>query len=93
MVVLCDGMIRSGSTWSFNVALELVRSYEPHRKVFGFYNQNPAVLLAACRPRFSNLVIKSHNLDPSAYELCRAGAIKVSIEGIGHLANSVADEA
>ena len=76
MVVLCDGMIRSGSTWSFNVALELARSAEPHRRVFGFYNENPAVLFAACRPRFSNLVIKSHGLHPSAYELCRAGAIQ-----------------
>ncbi len=76
MVVLCDGMIRSGSTWSFNAALELVRVDQPHRRVFGFYNENPAVLLAASRPRFSNLVIKSHFLDQSAYELCRAGAIK-----------------
>ena len=76
MVVLCDGMIRSGSTWSFNVALELVRSCRPHQRVFGFYNENPAVLLAAVRPRTSHLIIKSHNLDPSAYELCRAGSIK-----------------
>ena len=76
MVVLCDGMIRSGSTWSFNVAMELVRLCQPNRKVFGFYNENPAVLLASARPRFSHLVIKSHKLDPSAYELCHAGTIK-----------------
>jgi hypothetical protein len=76
MVVLCDGMIRSGSTWSFNAALELVRFVQPNRRVFGFYNENPAVLFAASRPRFSNLVIKSHVLDQSAYELCRVGAIK-----------------
>ena len=76
MVVLCDGMLRSGSTWSFNVVRELIRTCEPHRKVFGFYSENPAVILSAARPRFSNLVIKSHKLDPSAYELCSAGAIK-----------------
>lgn len=76
MVVLCNGMLRSGSTWSFNVALELVKSYQPERKIFGFYNDNPAVLFAATRPRFSNLVIKSHTPDPSTYELCRTGAIK-----------------
>ncbi len=76
MVVLCDGMIRSGSTWSFIVTLELLRSCEPHRKAFGFYNDNPRVLTAAARPRSSNLVIKSHSLDPSSYDLCRAGGIK-----------------
>lgn len=54
----------------------LIKSSEPQRKVFGFYNENPAVLFAASRPRFSHLVIKSHHLDPSAYELCRSGAIK-----------------
>jgi|SRR5579872_2235851 len=76
MVVLCDGMIRSGSTWSFNVALKLVQSCWPHRKTCGFYSDNPAVLLAAVRPRDSHLIIKSHSLDRSAYELCRAGSIK-----------------
>jgi hypothetical protein len=76
MVVLCDGMIRSGSTWSFNIAVELIRCSEPHRRAFGFYSENPAVLRAAVRPRFSNLVIKSHALDPSAYELCQTGALK-----------------
>jgi hypothetical protein len=76
MVVLCDGMVRSGSTWSFNVALSLLRLSDPHRRPFGFYNENPAVHLAAVRPRQAHLVIKSHNLDPSAHELCRSGAIK-----------------
>jgi sulfotransferase family protein len=76
MVVLCDGMVRSGSTWSFNVALELLRSYNPQQRTFGFYTEKSAVLLAAVRPRSSHLVIKSHVLDPSAYELCCTGAIK-----------------
>jgi hypothetical protein len=76
MVVLCDGMFRSGSTWSYNVALQLVRSCCPHRKAYGLYSENPAVVLAAARPRISHLIIKSHILDPSAYELCRAGSIK-----------------
>lgn len=60
MVVLCDGMLRSGSTWSFNVALKLLKSWDPATKVFGLYTENPAVLRAAARPRFSHLVIKSH---------------------------------
>jgi Sulfotransferase domain len=76
MVIFCDGMIRAGSTWSVNVAIELLKSGYPNQRVFGFYSENPAVLAAAIRPRFSHLVIKSHALDPSAYALCRSGAIK-----------------
>jgi hypothetical protein len=76
MVVLCDGMARSGSTWSYNVALKLVKLCDPDRKTFGLYTENPAVLPAAVRPRSSHLVVKSHHLAHSAYELCRAGAIK-----------------
>jgi Sulfotransferase domain len=66
MLILCNGMSRSGSTWSFNVALKLLKSRDPARKVFGVYTEDPAVLAAAARPRFSDLVIKSHCLDPAA---------------------------
>jgi hypothetical protein len=76
MVVLCDGMLRSGSTWSFNVALNLIRRCDQNRKTFGFFNEDPAVLVAAARPRASHLVIKSHKLDLSAYELCRTRRIQ-----------------
>jgi hypothetical protein len=76
MIILCDGMVRSGSTWSFNVCLKLLQTADPGRKVFGFFNSDPAVLVSAARPRFSNLVIKSHALDPSGQELCRNGKIK-----------------
>jgi hypothetical protein len=31
MVVLCDEMVQSGSTWSFNVDLELLRAGDPYR--------------------------------------------------------------
>jgi Sulfotransferase domain len=76
MVILCDGMVRSGSTWSFNVALKILRSCDPDRKTFGIYNENPAVLAAAVRPRSSHLVIKSHSVDPSARRLCCTDAVK-----------------
>jgi hypothetical protein len=76
MVVLCDGMPRSGSTWSFNVASKLIRLCDPARRTFGFYSDSPTVLRSAVRPRSSHLVIKAHYLDPSAYELCCSGDIK-----------------
>jgi hypothetical protein len=76
MFVLCDGMLRSGSTWSFNVALMLLRSGDTDRETFGLYNEKAAVLGAALRPRSTHVVVKSHVLDPSNYDLCRTGAVK-----------------
>ena len=76
MFVLCDGMLRSGSTWSFNVSVELLRSCDPRARTFGLYSEDPAVLRAAVKPRNSHLVIKSHNPDAATRELCRCGTIK-----------------
>lgn len=76
MLVLCDGMIRSGSTWSYNVVLQLLKLSDTSRKSFGFYNEDPAILNSALRPRSSHLAIKSHVLSPANYELCRTGQIK-----------------
>ena len=76
MFILCDGMVRSGSTWSFNVALKLLRLGNPGRKSFGLYNENPAILASALKPRASHLVLKAHTLDPGNYSLCSAGKIK-----------------
>jgi hypothetical protein len=69
-------MMRSGSTWSFNIALKLLRACDTNRRAFGVFSEDPAVLRASVRPRSSNLVIKSHALDPSLYPLCSTGAIK-----------------
>jgi Sulfotransferase domain len=76
VLILCDGMVRSASTWSFNVALKLVRACDGYRKAFGLYDEDPAVLLAAARPRLSHVIIKSHKLVPSGHELCCSGAVK-----------------
>jgi hypothetical protein len=76
MVILCDGMLRSGSTWAFNVALKLLKLCDANRRTFGIYTEDSAVLLAASKPRRSNLVIKSHNLAPPVCELCSSGAFR-----------------
>jgi len=69
-------MVRSGSTWSFNVALTLVESCDPSHKTFSLYDDNLVHLPAAARPRQSNLVVKSHVLDEFGRQLCRSGAIR-----------------
>jgi hypothetical protein len=75
MVVLCDGMVRSGSTWSYNVVVNLLRAADS-RRVFGLYSEAPTVLAAAVHPRDSHLVIKSHDLGPYAQDLCLHGKIR-----------------
>jgi hypothetical protein len=69
-------MFRSGSTWSFNVAVKLLKSSDGSRRTFGLYDENPAVLRAGIRPRSSHLVVKSHSPDASALDFCRSGAAK-----------------
>lgn len=64
-------MLRSGSTWSFNVALRLLRVNAAGRKCFGVYSEDPAVFRAAARRRSSHLVIKAHVLQPAVQDLCR----------------------
>lgn len=76
MIILCDGMVRSGSTWSFNVAVWLLETYCSDRKTLGLYSETSAVLIDAIREQSSHQVIKTHNLDPSSRELCRSGAVK-----------------
>jgi len=75
MVILCDGMVRSGSTWSFNVVRNLLTS-DPTRKVHGIYSESPAVLAAGIHPRPSHLVIKSHVLSPLAHDLCCSNRVQ-----------------
>jgi hypothetical protein len=58
------------------VVLKLLKLGDVNRKTFGFYNEDPAILNAALRPRSSHLAIKSHVLSPANYELCRTGQIK-----------------
>src|ERR1700761_4718272 len=45
-VVLCNGMIRSASTWSYNVALRLLRAAVGSR-CYGDYSENTQAFLDA----------------------------------------------
>lgn len=75
MIVLLAGMPRSGSTFSFNVARELLLKrgslyQEPHHDV----------LNVVCRSgRTDHVLIKCHNLDEPSLALARAGAMRIII--------------
>ncbi|HLJ63170.1 MAG TPA: hypothetical protein VKT70_03635 [Stellaceae bacterium] len=76
MLVICDGMLRSGSTWSFMAAVALLKA-QNQGEVRGFYSDDPADIFTALADPSAHTVIKSHLPAPAFYELCRAGAVKV----------------
>lgn len=76
MVVLCDGMVRSGSTWAFNVVLRLLQLSASDWKIFHAYAAEPGPLLPALDPTYSHALIKTHVLDDLARNMCRSGEIR-----------------
>src|ERR1700728_4667181 len=76
MLVLCNGMPRSASTWSFNVAVELLRRVTD-QPVHGGYDENTARFLKSSPRSVAHLVLKSHLIDPVAQSLAQVGAANV----------------
>jgi hypothetical protein len=76
MLVICNGMPRSASTWSFNVAVGLLRRSTPVVNVHGGYNDNVTEFLASV-PAGSHAVLKCHLLDAHGRSLSQTGAAKV----------------
>jgi hypothetical protein len=72
MIVFCDGMPRSGSTWSFNVCRDLLESVSNH--VYGGYHERTEEWLPVMGAGFEHAVIKTHLLDDAARALRRLGA-------------------
>lgn len=76
MLVLCNGVPRSASTWAFNVALGLIRGSYPSSEVRHGYNESVVDFLAAVPPTAGHAVMKCHDLDASGKALVRMGAAK-----------------
>src|ERR1700728_1375490 len=73
MIVLIAGMPRSGSTFSFNVAREVLRARgSTHQSV------DEDVIGPVCRSGgTSHVLVKGHNLDEPSLALARAGAMRI----------------
>jgi hypothetical protein len=76
MLVFCDGMPRSASTWSFNVVMQLLRRAYVGEQVHGGYGENVAEFLAAAPPTMSHVVLKCHTLDHVGRALAQTKAAK-----------------
>jgi hypothetical protein len=75
-LVLCNGMIRSASTWSWNVALQLTRA-AAGSLAYGDYSEDTRAFLEAAPAATRYRVLKCHMLDALARELIAAGQAKV----------------
>src|SRR5580692_11035023 len=75
MLVLCNGMPRSASTWSFNVAMRLLRACAVG-EVHGGYDENVGRFLKNSPSSAGHLVLKYHNEDAVGTRLVQAGAAR-----------------
>jgi hypothetical protein len=75
MLVLCNGMPRSASTWSYNVAMALLR--RTAEEVCGDYDENLHRFLCGLPASCVHAVLKCHSLDPAGLGLAQLQAAKV----------------
>jgi len=76
MLVFCNGMPRSASTWSYNVALGLLRR-SASGEVHGGYDDNLPRFLGSLPASAAHAVVKSHSLDSAGRSLVQLGVAKV----------------
>ena len=75
MLVICNGMPRSASTWSYNVAMAIVRSTA--EEIYGGYEENLQRFLGRLPASCVHAVLKCHSLDASGLGLAQLRAAKV----------------
>jgi hypothetical protein len=75
MLVLCNGMPRSASTWSYNVAISLLR--HTAQEVYGGYDENLHRFLCGLPASCVHAVLKCHSLDAAGLRLAQLQAAKV----------------
>jgi hypothetical protein len=88
MLLLCNGMPRSASTWSYQVAMALLRkdtppmacrpwAEYPAEGVYGGYNENLYRFLCGLPASCVHAVLKCHSLDAAGLALAQLQAAKV----------------
>ena len=76
MIVICDGMPRSGSTWAFNVCLRLVRLRWPGANVYCGFRQWIGEYLNEMGPEHDHAVLKTHRLDTEGMALSLTAGVR-----------------
>jgi hypothetical protein len=76
MLVFCNGMPRSASTWSYNVAVGLLRQ-ATSGEVFGGYDENLHRFLRGLPASAAHAVLKCHSLDATGTGIAQLGGARV----------------
>ena len=76
MLVFCNGMLRSASTWSFNVVVQLLKCARTGTVTAG-YDENLHRFARAIPADAAHVALKCHSLDPTGLVLVQVGAAKV----------------
>lgn len=76
MLVLCNGMPRSASTWSYNVSVGLLR-LASSAEVYGGYDENLHRFLRGLPSSASHAIVKCHTLDATGIGLAQLNCVKV----------------
>ncbi|MBS1829345.1 MAG: hypothetical protein JST93_28840 [Acidobacteria bacterium] len=77
MFVICNGMPRSASTWSFRVVVELLQRQYPGEFIHKGYDPNLVQFTKSAPAAVRHVVMKSHPLTPLGRNLLRVGAVQV----------------
>jgi len=77
MIILCTGMFRSGSTWSFNVAKSIICENNPNSTIFSEYNESIKNVINDKLDAFDNIILKCHRVDEFGKSMIRHGCVKV----------------
>lgn len=77
MIVLCTGMYRSGSTWSFNIAKSVIKIQNKNNSIFSEYNESLQTIFLEHAPKYDNLIIKCHKVDEFGKLLIKHNCAKV----------------
>jgi hypothetical protein len=76
MQIICDGMQRSGSTWSFNVVKGLLLRCLPGETIYDAYEEDVATFIASVPSTARHTVLKTHLLDAVGKAMVRSGQAK-----------------
>jgi hypothetical protein len=77
MQIICDGMQRSGSTWSYHIARGLLLRCRPGEGIHCGYNEDIAGFIASVPASARHVLLKTHLLDPTGKALARSGTARV----------------
>jgi len=76
LIVLCTGMPRSASTWSFNVCVRLISRVHPDARMYTGFDDALTALMQGLDSEYDHLVLKCHRLDPLGRNLMKLGAAR-----------------